>query len=177
MAILRSAFCTYRQFMNTCANHFAGRQTGGSVEILNERMLGASDFMTGAFPAEFGNATAAVFDIRLKNGNYDEHEYTAQLGVLGAEIFGEGPLGKDTKASYIPITAMQLAEALVKMGINIGTTAIPQYQDFQFKLNFPLKNGDDISIFGIAGHSNISFLSSNQKKPDTTDIYSSPNTR
>ncbi|HWB62840.1 MAG TPA: carboxypeptidase-like regulatory domain-containing protein, partial [Chitinophagales bacterium] len=158
-------------------NHFAGEgQTGGSVEVLNDKMLSTSDFMTGAFPAEFGNATAAVFDIRLKNGNNDEHEYTAQLGVLGAELFGEGPLGKNTKASYIFNYRYATLEALVKMGINIGTTAIPKYQDFQFKLNFPLKNGDDISLFGLGGHSNINFLSSNQSKPDSNDIYASPNT-
>ena len=75
-------------------NHFAGEgQTGGSVTVLNDRMLTTSDFLTGAFPADFGNATAGVFDIRLKNGNNERHEFTAQLGMLGAELFGEGPLG------------------------------------------------------------------------------------
>ncbi len=158
-------------------NHFAGEgQTGGSVEILSDRMLAASDFITGAFPAEFGNATAAVFDIRLKNGNNDEHELTAQLGILGAELFGEGPLGTDTRASYIFNYRYATLSTLVKMGINIGTTAIPNYQDFQFKLNFPMKNGDDLSIFGVGGRSYIDFLSSNQSKLDTTDVYATPNT-
>lgn len=158
-------------------NHFASEgQTGGSVEILSDRMLTSSDFITGAFPAEFGNATAAIFDIRLKNGNNDEQEFTAQLGILGAEVFGEGPLGNDTKASYIFNYRYATLSALVKMGVNIGTTAIPYYQDLQFKFNFPMKNGDDLSFFGLGGRSHIDFLSSNQPKPDTTDIYATPNT-
>lgn len=38
-------------------NHFAvAGATGGSVGILNNRMLSNSDFLTGAFPAEYGNA-------------------------------------------------------------------------------------------------------------------------
>jgi hypothetical protein len=90
-------------------NHFAvAGATGGSVGILNNRMLSNSDFLTGAFPAEYGNALAGVFDIRLKNGNNERHEYTAQLGLFGAEIFGEGPISKRIKAPTSLIIAMPL---------------------------------------------------------------------
>ena len=155
-------------------NHFAAEgQTAGSVAILTDRMLTTSDFFTGAFPAEYGDAVAGVFDLRLKNGNNERHEFTMQVGALGAEIFGEGPLGKNTKASYIFNARYATLDALVKMGIDIGTTAIPKYQDFQFKLNFPLKNGDDISLFGIGGYAMINFITSNVKKPGGQDIYAS----
>ena len=155
-------------------NHFAGEgQTAGSVAILTDRMLTNSDFFTGAFPAEYGDAIAGVFDIRMKNGNNERHEFTMQLGVLGAEIFGEGPLGKDTKASYIFNARYATLDALVKMGIDIGTTAIPKYQDLQFKFNFPLKNGDNISFFAIGGYAMINFITSNIKRPGGQDIYAS----
>ena len=158
-------------------NHFALEgQTAGSVAILTDRMLTNSDFFTGAFPAEYGDAIAGVFDIRMKNGNNHQHEFTVQVGALGAEIFGEGPFGDSTKASYIFNYRYATLEALVKMGINIGTTAIPKYQDFQFKLNFPLKNGDDISMFGIGGYATINFITSNQIRPSAaTDIYATAN--
>ncbi len=134
-------------------------------------MLTTSDFYTGAFPAEFGNAAAGVFDIRLKNGNNERHEYTMQLGMLGAELFGEGPLGKNTKASYVFNYRYATLEGLVKMGINLGTTAVPKYQDFQFKMNFPMKNGDNLALFGIGGYSSIDFMTSTVKKPSSEDIY------
>ncbi len=155
-------------------NHFAGEgQTAGSVAILTDRMLTNSDFFTGAFPAEYGDAIAGVFDIRLKNGNNERHEFTMQLGVLGAELFGEGPLGKNTKASYIFNARYATLEGLVKMGIDIGTTAIPKYQDLQFKFNFPLKNGDNLSFFAIGGYAMINFITSNVKRPGGADIYAS----
>lgn len=155
-------------------SHFAGEgQTAGSVAILNDRLLTNSDFFTGAFPAEYGNAVAGVFDIRIKNGNNERHEYTAQVGALGAEVFGEGPLGKNTKASYMFNYRYATLEALVKMGIDIGTTAVPKYQDLQFKMNFPLKNGDNLSFFGIGGYSMINFITSTDKKPSGSDIYAS----
>ncbi len=155
-------------------NHFAvAGATGGSVAILNNRMLTTSDFLTGAFPGEFGNAISGVFDIRMKNGNNQRHEYTAQLGIMGAELFGEGPLSKKNKSSYIFNARYATLEGLVKLGIDIGTEAIPKYEDLQFKMNFPLKNGDNISLFAIGGYSQINFITSNRLKPEKRDIYSS----
>lgn len=155
-------------------NHFAvAGATGGSVAILNNRMLTTSDFLTGAFPAEYGNAIAGVFDIRLKNGNNQRHEYTVQLGMLGAEVSGEGPINKKTKSSYLFNYRYATLEGLVKLGIDIGTEAIPKYQDLQFKLNFPMKNGDNLSIFAIGGYSLINFITSTRTKPEERDIYAS----
>ncbi|MBP6730982.1 MAG: TonB-dependent receptor [Chitinophagales bacterium] len=155
-------------------NHFAvAGATGGSVAILNNRMLTTSDFLTGAFPAEFGNAVAGVFDIRMKNGNNERHEYTTQVGIMGAEVFGEGPINKKRKSSYIFNARYATLEGLVKLGIDIGTEAIPKYQDLQFKLNFPMKNGDNLSVFGIGGYSLINFITSTRLKPEARDIYAS----
>ncbi|MBL7776796.1 MAG: TonB-dependent receptor [Chitinophagales bacterium] len=155
-------------------NHFAvAGATGGSVNILTSRMLSNSDFMTAAFPAEYGNAIAGVFDIRMKNGNNRQHEYTAQVGLFGLEAFGEGPLSKKGKSSYIFNYRYATLEALVKLGIDIGTEAIPYYQDLQFKLNFPMKNGDNLSVFGIGGYSYINFITSNKLRPEKRDIYAS----
>ncbi len=155
-------------------NHFAvAGATGGSVAILNNRMLSTSDFLTGAFPAEFGNAVAGVFDIRMKNGNNERHEYTAQLGIMGAEVFGEGPFSKKGKSSYVFNARYATLEGLVKLGIDIGTEAIPKYEDLQLKLNFPMKNGDNLSVFGIGGYSQINFITSTRLKPEKRDIYAS----
>ena len=51
-------------------NHFARfGTTGGPVSMLNNNVLANSDFFTGAFPAEYGNALAGVFDLRMRHGN------------------------------------------------------------------------------------------------------------
>jgi hypothetical protein len=54
----------------TNPNHFASvGTTGGAVSALNTNLLKSSDFFTSAFPAEYGNATAGVFDLAFRNGN------------------------------------------------------------------------------------------------------------
>jgi hypothetical protein len=61
-------------------NHFATvGTTGGPVSALNTNMLRNSDFMTSAFPAEYGNANAGVFDIGFRKGNSQKREHTLQF--------------------------------------------------------------------------------------------------
>jgi hypothetical protein len=144
-------------------SHFAIAGTnGGPVSMLNNKMLRKSDFFTGAFPAEYGNATGGVFDLKFRNGNNEKHEFTGQFGFLGTEMTAEGPLGDSTRASYL-VNARYSTLALFNfMGINIGTDATPQYMDGAFKLNFPLKNNANLSFFGMGGKSNIDIMVSDQ---------------
>ena len=83
-------------------NHFsAAGTTGGPISMLNNNVLENSDFISGAFPAEYGNATAAVFDIGLRKGNDEKFEFLGQMGFAGFELMAEGPLSKKTKASFL----------------------------------------------------------------------------
>ena len=154
-------------------SHFAiAGTTGGPVGMLNNKVLSNSDFLTGAFPAEYGNALAGVFDVRFKNGNDEKHEFGLEFGLMGAQAFAEGPLNRKTKASYVVNYRYATLDLLVKAGIDIGTKAIPKYQDLQFKLNFPLKNGANLSFFGLGGYSLVNLMTSTDKKPER-DIYAS----
>lgn len=82
-------------------NHFGTiTSTGGPVSMLNNNNIAKSDFLTGAFPAQYGNALAGAFDIKLRNGNRDKAEYVAQIGFNGFEGGAEGPIGK--KKNLLP---------------------------------------------------------------------------
>lgn len=148
-------------------NHFAlNGTTGGPVSILNNNVLDNSDFMTGAFPAEYGNALAGVFDLKLKNGNNEKHEFLGQLGFNGLEATAEGPINKKKYSSYIASYRYSTLELFKKMGFDFGTgTAVPAYQDAMFKLNFPNKKGRTV-LWAVGGASNISFLDSEQEGQD-----------
>ncbi len=151
-------------------NHYAeSGTTGGPVGMLNNNVLKNSDFFTGAFPAEYGNAMSGVFDLNLRNGNNNKHENLLQIGFNGLEAGAEGPFSKNSKASYLAnfrYSTLQLMDGFVKT----GTTGIPKYQDLSFKLNFPLKKGR-LTVFGLMGNSEISILAS--KNGNKQDLYSS----
>lgn len=148
-------------------NHFSSfGSTGGPVSILNNNVLDNSDFMTGAFPSEYGNALAGVFDLRMRNGNNEKHEFMGQIGFNGLELGAEGPLSKNKQASYLLNYRYSTLGLFSKIGINFGTgTAIPEYQDLSYKLHLPTNKAGIFSVFGIAGKSYSELLYS---KRDTT---------
>ncbi|MBK8502695.1 MAG: carboxypeptidase-like regulatory domain-containing protein [Saprospiraceae bacterium] len=75
-------------------------QSGGGVNILSAQMLDNSTFLTGAFPAYYGNATTGIFDMRLREGASDHTHYTAQIGLIGIDAAMEGPMNKNKKNSF-----------------------------------------------------------------------------
>lgn len=148
-------------------NHFAISGTsGGPVGIINNKYLANSDFFTGAFPAEFGNTTSGVFDLKLRNGNDEKHQLSAQFGFLGTEFLAEGPLSKKSKASYLVTGRYANLWLFKKAGIDIGTEATPTYADGFARFNFPLKKGGNIAIWGVGGASTIDILISEQEASD-----------
>ncbi len=145
-------------------NHFAIEgTTGGPASILNNKVLSNSDFFTGAFPAEYGNGIAAAFDLRMRNGNNQKYEFTGQFGFLGTEFCAEGPISKTKGSSFLVCYRYSTLKLFDAMHIPIGTGAVPNYQDGAFKLNFPLKKGGNISMFGVGGASKIDIMVSDYK--------------
>lgn len=159
-------------------NHFSIPGTGGGpVTILNNKFLANSDFFTGAFPAEYGNGIAGVFDLKMRNGNNQKHEFSGQLGFLGTELMAEGPISRNNKSSYLVTYRYSTLQLFDFLNINVGTDAIPQYQDGAFRLNFPSKNGGNIAVFGIGGLSRIDIILSEDTQVDTSTLIFGSNDR
>ena len=150
-------------------NHFANfGTTGGPISMINPNMLSKSDFLTGAFPAEYGNANAGVFDLHLRNGNNEKYEFLAQMGFNGFEGMAEGPFSKKSKASFAVNYRYSALQLLSLMGVNFGTSSVPKYQDATFKINIPTKNSLT-TIFGLGGISKIDLLAANTVEGE--DLY------
>jgi hypothetical protein len=132
--------------------------------MLNNNVLSNSDFFTGAFPAEYGNALSGVFDLRFRNGNSQEREYTFQAGLNGAEVGAEGPFIKGKQHSYIAHYRYSTLAALHWLGLHVGVMAIPYYQDLSFKLDFKTKSSGHLSVFGLGGMNHITLKDDEQEK-------------
>jgi len=151
-------------------NHWATLGTsGGPVSMINTNMLRTSDFLAGAFPAEYGNVLGAVFDLKLRNGNPSKYEFLGQIGFNGFEAGLEGPIKALGKRSSFVVNYRYTTLGLVnKLGVNFGTGfAVPEYQDLSFKVNVPTKKLGTISIWGMGGISDIAF----EAEPEDDNFY------
>jgi hypothetical protein len=148
-------------------NHFgASGTTGGPITVINTNLLTNSDFLTGAFPAEYGNALAGIFDLKMRTGNSEEREYWAQMGFNGLEFGTEGPVSKKKGSSYLAAYRYSFVDILEQLGVNLDETA--KYQDLSFKLNFPTKKAGTFSVVGIGGTSRIIIPDSDSEPEDWT---------
>ena len=130
-------------------NHFADitEAGGGIFTSLNGTVLANSDFLTGAMPAEFGNALSGAFDMKMRVGNNNKYEHAIQVGTLGVDFASEGPLGKNTKASYLINYRYSFLEIAKKLhAINMEHETL-DYQDLSFKLNFPTTHAGTFSVW------------------------------
>jgi hypothetical protein len=148
-------------------NHFAGEgTTGGPINALSSKMLSNSDFFTGAFAAEYGDATSGVFDMKLKSGNNEQREYTASISTLGLDMTAEGPFRDGKRGSYIANYRYSALDLLDKAGV-VDFGGVPRYQDLSFKINLPVNHKHNFSLFGLAG---LSGIDTEEKDEEDEDI-------
>lgn len=134
-------------------NHFGDvASSGGGVSVLSSQVLSNSDFSTGAFAAEYGNALGGVFDIKLRKGNDSKREFTLKAGFLGMEAALEGPFSKKYKGSYLVNYRYSTLSLISKLGVDLS--GVLNYSDLSYNIHLPLLKGGNISIFGINGWSN-----------------------
>jgi len=130
-------------------SHFANVSTfgGGGITALSSQMLGNSDFFTGAFPSEFGNALSGVFDMRIRTGNNEKREHTIKAGIIGLDFATEGPFVKGKKSSYL-MNYRYSTLSLISPLLPENAQGI-KYQDFSYKLNFLLDKSNIITAWGL----------------------------
>ncbi|MFN8321729.1 MAG: carboxypeptidase-like regulatory domain-containing protein [Chitinophagales bacterium] len=160
-------------------NHFGGfGSTGGPVSMLNNNTLSRGDFITSAFPAEYGNALSGVFDLGMRNGNKDKYEFLAQVGFNGFEVGAEGPFAKKkSQASFLVNYRYSTLAFFKLLKVNFGTgTAVPEYQDLTFKVDVPTKKAGVFRFWGLGGLSKIELLGHvvDLSKPQK-DLYGNEN--
>jgi hypothetical protein len=137
-------------------NHFSFPGTaGGGISILSAQVLNNSDFLTGAFSAEYGNALGGVFDLKLRKGNNEKREFTVQAGFLGLDVAAEGPFSKKYNGSYLINYRYSTLAAIGKM-IDLGDAAT-DFQDLSLNIYLPTKNAGQFTIFGFGGLSGQKF--------------------
>lgn len=148
-------------------NHYGGiGLTGNTTTLLNTNLLTNSDFITGAFPAEYSNALAGVFDLKMKKPNTDQYEYHFQSGWNGFELGVEGPV---QHGSFLSVYRYSFLDVMSLLGIELGV--IPKYQDFTAKADYNITKKLNISLIGLWGNSNIELDDHDQEKEDIKTVH------
>ncbi len=147
-------------------NHFATQgATGGPVNALNINLLDNSDFLTGAFSAEYGDRLSGVFDLRTRRGNDEKFEFTGQFAFNGIEAMVEGPVplqalfspstNATIKSSFMASYRKSFLDVFIGAGGNVGVSGIPRYEDLSLKFDLSIGERHKIWLTGLGGVSSI----------------------
>ncbi len=138
-------------------NHFStAGSSGGGISILSTQLLSNSDFVTSAFSAEYGNALSGVFDLKLRKGNNQRREFSAQAGVLGLNIAAEGPFQKGYQGSYLFNYRYSTLSVLNALGLGL-TPSVTNFQDLSYHIYLPTRKLGQFTLFSFGGLSNQYF--------------------
>ena len=154
-------------------NHFADGQgsTSGIVSMINAYSLASSDFMTSAFPANYGNGMSGVFDLNFRRGNNQKTEFTGQISLVGLDFGMEGPLN-EKGGSYRVAGRYSTLQVLLNANIiNLNTTNYhPNFKDINFTIDLPTQNKGRFSIWGLMGNDDTFETTLTQKNTDIGNL-------
>lgn len=141
-------------------NHFAIiGSSGGGITVFSAQLLARSDFSTGGFAAEYGNAFSGAFDIHFRQGNFFKASNRFRLSLLGIDFSREGPI-KEGRSSYLVNYRYSTLGLLNSFGLYlVGERVSNQFQDLSFNLTFKSKNNKSThTLFGIGGLSKEHYI-------------------
>ncbi|MEP5943640.1 MAG: TonB-dependent receptor [Balneola sp.] len=110
----------------------------------------------GGYPAEYGGRLGSVLTIYNKDGNRNETEGTATLGMLASRVSIEGPYKKGSwmfsarRSTLEPVLA-----ALRSTSDNIPSSFY--FLDFNGKVNFVASKNDKLSLAFYSGQDKVNF--------------------
>ena len=126
-------------------NHFQTQgSTGGPVGLLNVNFIKKVDFFTGAYPVNKSNGLSSVIDFQQIEGNKEKGKYRFTVGSSDLGLTADGPIGK--KATYIFSARQSYLQGLFTV---LGLPFLPNFIDYQGKVNIDLGKRDKLSIITV----------------------------
>ena len=143
------------------SNHYGepGSSSGG-ISMINLDFVRESNFYTGGFSAKYGDKLSSVMDIKLREGNRDRVQADINAGFAGFGAMLEGPL-PNRQGSWMASLRRSYFDLLIDLVPDSfgGTTAVPNYSNFQTKLTYDLSPTNLLSMIGIGGIDQIQIMS------------------
>ncbi len=125
--------------------HFA--RTGesmGVISIVNPALIQKVDFLTGGFPAKYGDKMSSVFDMTLKEGNKETMNTDANLNIAGFGVTMDGPVAENTNMVFsLRRGYFDLITSLLDKPV------APNYYDAVGKISYDLNKNNRISLVGF----------------------------
>jgi outer membrane receptor protein involved in Fe transport len=149
----------------------------GFVSMFNPDAVSKINFMTGGFPAKYGDRLSAVLDVVNREGTWDRYfRGNFNISLTNANIIFEGrsPFGVpgswliSTRRTYYDLILGPIAR---KTGLLSGDITFPNFYDVQTKIVFQPIDKHKISLTAILSQDAMNIISGeNRERPDSISV-------
>jgi len=139
-------------------NHFSTQgSAGGPVGLLNVSFFEGVNLTTSAFGAQYDNVLSGVIQFDQRNGNSRKFVGNFRLGSSEAALTVEGPLFKkeDSEANTTYLASVRRSYLQLLFSA-IGLPFLPDYWDYQYKVNHRIDRYNSIYITGVGSIDDLS---------------------
>ncbi|MGD2136003.1 MAG: TonB-dependent receptor, partial [Gemmatimonadales bacterium] len=135
-------------------NHFGSQgSTGGPLSLINIEFVQEADFSAGGFGARYGDRTASLTNIVLREGSDERLSGELNLSATGFGAIAEGPLGRGS--TFLFSARRSYLDLLFKAA---GFSFVPAYWDFQLKTTHRLDPANTVSLLAIGALDDVTFF-------------------
>ncbi|HSK08173.1 MAG TPA: TonB-dependent receptor, partial [Vicinamibacterales bacterium] len=129
-------------------NAFAtSASAGGSVGLIDVSLMRDVTFLTGGYPAPFGNRVSSVLQIALREGDRERLGAQVSAGFLGAGGVVEGPIGNG-RGSWIVSARRSFLDVFTS---DIGVGGVPVIYALNAKVVYDLSPRDRVWAVNVSG--------------------------
>jgi outer membrane receptor for ferrienterochelin and colicin len=126
--------------------HFAqeGSAAMGVISVINPTLIKNVEFITGGFPAEYGDKMSSVMEIKLKEGNKTQFNHDLNLSLGGFDATLDGPISNNG------VMALSLRRGIFDLFTQMMNRPImPRYWDAVGKISYQLGKKNYLSFIGF----------------------------
>ncbi len=132
-------------------NHFATQgSAGGPVGLLNVSFFEGVTLTTSSFGSQYDNVLSGVLQFDQRKGNERNFQTNVRVGASESALTLEGPLFKRGKeksnTSFIVSARRSYLQLLFDV---IGLPILPDYWDYQYKVNHQIDAYNEINFTGV----------------------------
>jgi hypothetical protein len=153
-------------------NHFSTQgSAGGPVGLLNVSFFEGVSLTSSSFDSKYENVLSGVLQFNQRTGNDREFVGNLRVGSSEAALTVEGPLFKrdnsEANTTYIASVRRSYLQLLFQA---IGLPFLPDYWDYQYKVNHRIDDKNRIYLTGVGSIDDLAINDLDEFDPEQEAI-------
>jgi hypothetical protein len=124
---------------------------GGTVSMLDAQLIQDVTFLTGGYPAPYGNRASSVLQVTQREGRRERVAGRATVGFAGAGFVAEGPL-RAGRGSWIVSARRSFLDLFTD---DLGFGGVPVLYTFNGKVVYDVSPRDRVWAVNVSGKDTI----------------------